>query len=78
MTTHLHHHGSDGTCIHAVCLGKTQAEALKEKIGVERIQDEGSQTFIQQESEYVVAVMTGGFKSYFYRTGTLDTVTVVT
>ena len=33
---------------------------------MERIQDIGGETFIQQESEEIVTVMTGGFEPYFH------------
>ena len=33
---------------------------------MERINDIGVQTFVKEKAEKIVAVMTGGFKSYFY------------
>ena len=33
---------------------------------MERVNDIGGQTFVKEKSEDVVAVMPGGFKSYFY------------
>ena len=33
---------------------------------MERVQDKGGQTFAQEKTEDVVAVMAGGLKSYFY------------
>ena len=33
---------------------------------MKRVNDIGGQTFVKEESEDVVAVMPGGFKSYFY------------
>ena len=35
---------------------------------MERVNDIGGQTFVKEKSEDVVAVMPGGFKSYFYFT----------
>ena len=33
---------------------------------MERVNDEGVQTFVKEKSEDVVAVMAGGLESYFY------------
>ena len=33
---------------------------------MQRVDDIGGQTFVKEKSEDVVAVMTGGLKSYFY------------
>ena len=33
---------------------------------MQRVDDKGGQTFVKEKSEDVVAVMTGGLKSYFY------------
>ena len=33
---------------------------------MKRVDDTGGQTLVKEKSEDVVAVMTGGFKSYFY------------
>ena len=74
LEVHIRHeHSCNGSRIDTVCLRFAEAEALSVKVGVQRIDNKGVQTFVKQKSENVVAVMSGCLKSYFYfifRTGT--------
>ena len=44
----------------------SKAETFSVKICVERIDDEGVETFVKEITEQVVRVVSGGFQSYFY------------
>ena len=67
LEAHIRHeHSCNSSRIDTVCLRFSKAEAFSVKVGVQRIDDIGRQTFVKQISENVVAVVSGSLKSYFY------------
>ena len=44
----------------------TKAETFSVEIGVQRVDEEGGQTFLKKKPEDVVAVVSGSLKPYFY------------
>ena len=50
----------------AVNFRLSKAETFSVKICVGRIDDEGGETFVNEITEQVVRVVSGGFQSYFY------------
>ena|GEM_PF-6087099 len=52
--------------INLIGLGFHKAETLPVEIGMKRVDDKGGETFVEQETEQIVAVMSGGLKPYFY------------
>ena len=61
-----HEHHSNGSGIDLIRFRFSKAETFSVKICVERIDDQGGQTFINEITEQVVRVVSGGFQSYFY------------
>ena len=52
--------------IDTICLCFSETQTFPVKIRVQWIDDIGGQTFVKKESQYVLAVMSGSLKSYFY------------
>ena len=67
LEVHIRHeHSCNGSRIDTVSLGFAKAQAFPVKVGVQRIDKIGWQTFVKQKSEDVVAVVSGSLKPYFY------------
>ena len=60
---------------HEHSLGFAETQVFSLKVGVQRIDDIGWQTFAQQKSENVIAVVSSSLKSAFYFVCWTDTAT---
>ena len=70
-----HEHSCNGSCIDLISLGFAETQVFSLKVGVQRIDDIGWQTFAQQKSENVIAVVSSSLKSAFYFVCWTDTAT---
>lgn len=70
-----HEHSCNGSCIDPISLGFAETQVFSLKVGVQRIDDIGWQTFAQQKSENVIAVVSSSLKSAFYFVCWTDTAT---
>ena len=60
-----HEHHSNGSGIDLIRFRFSKAETFSVKICVERIDDIGGQTFVNEITEQVVRVVSSGFQFYF-------------
>ena len=67
LEVHIRHkHSCNSFSIHPISLGFTKTHALSIQVGMQRIDNVGGQTLVNQKSENVVAVMSSSLKPYFY------------
>ena len=52
--------------IYFIRFGLSKAQTFSVKIGMQRIDNVGWQTFIKKKTQKIVTVVSGGFESYFY------------
>lgn len=61
-----HEHQSDGFCVNLVGLGFAQGQSFTELIGLNRVENESLQPFVQQKTEKMVGIMPSRFEPDSY------------
>ena len=59
----LEENSGNGTGINLIRIDLSKTQPFSVKIGMQRMDNEGGQTFIKKESRQILAVVSGGFQS---------------